>query len=161
MTNAVWTTSSMDVGFIGFTVLPNRDIVIPPGATLKRFLIHQVGVYSNSEFDDYQQVNQLYMRQTVSITAGQYIGKELYRTNRRVPHVVTAFRDPIQILSYYTQIVGAGDQDLGANQKVSYGTADGPGFTIRLETSIQVRGPFIAFPVGSVHLAFSTLHLAP
>lgn len=151
----------MDVGFVGTTTLPDRDIVIPATATLKRFIVHRTRVNATSEFDHYSQVNALTMNMTVEIVAGQYSPRMLYRTSRHVTHEVTAFRDPIQILSYYSQFVNAGDLELGINQKVSYGTSDGPGFTIRLASSISAIGPFQGFPVGRAIVLFSTLHLLP
>lgn len=162
MPTAVWRFASYDTGFSPFQVMPNCDIVIPPTATLKRFLITETGVAAFHSGDNVNLMSSIFIHFTVKIISGQYSPRDLYHTRRRIPMIATSLEDPIHAERIHSQWCEAGDLELGVDQKCSYGTADGPGFTVRMESYIhQVIPTGFGIPNGNAAVTFRALYLLP
>lgn len=158
MPTSHWVFSSVDSSSVGPFFSRNLDVVIPAGATMKRFILKGTRLTGKHSLADFEKVNVVYQNSTVDVIAGQYNGRSLYRTTRRVPMEVTALYDSTTLERIYTSYYSAGDQDLGFNVRTSYGTADGPGFTVRCQVSADKHGGAYAFPDLRFTFAFYALY---
>jgi hypothetical protein len=133
-----WTFAAYDTNGVGSSaVMPQLDLPIPAGATMKRFLTRGNLFLADDGGTAYDRVIQRYMTYDVDIVSGQYFPRNLYRTKRRIPLNAVALFDSLADGRVHTGRHAAGDLELGFNQKVSYGTADGGGFTVRLSSSMN------------------------
>lgn len=156
-----WTSTGYDAAFTGDFTMPALDLGIPAGATLKRFLIRATSFTWRFRTDTDSEIYPLSLQMEVNVIAGDYMDRQLYRTRRKLADTVVAWRDPVVIRDTYVWWGNSGDNELGVNHELSYGKADGIGFTMRLSTNVINRGPTPAFPVGRGILQFSALYLAP
>lgn len=146
MPTSHWVFSSVDSSSVGPFFVRNLDVVIPAGATMKRFILKGTRLTGKHSLADFEKVNLIYQTSTVDVIAGQYNGRNLYRTTRSVPMEVAAVYDSATFERVYTSYYHAGDLELGFNVKCSFGTASGPGFTVRCQVSADKHGGAFAFP---------------
>lgn len=157
-----WINAGYSLGFSPFQVLaPELSLNIPAGSTLKRFVLHNCNIGAFTTGTDVNRVCSLFAQYTLYISAGQYAGRNLFTTLRRVPHQVVGFHDVLTAQRVYTVSASAGDNELGFNQRCSYGTADGPGFTVKLRTLIGNYPVGFGFPPGNAEAQLSLLYVTP
>lgn len=161
MPTSHWVFSSVDSSSVGPFYVRNLDVAVPAGATMKRFLLNNCSVTSRHSEEGFQQINMLYQQTTVEVISGQYNGRELYRQTVRVPMEIAAFFDSSNFQRIYSAYYYAGDRELGINEKCSYGTRDGPGFTVRCQVSGDKQAGGFNVPNVAYRFVFRVLYLTP
>lgn len=157
-----WLNAGYTLGFSPFQVLsPDLLLDIPAGSTLKRFILHDCNIGAFTSGTDVNRVCSLWANYTLDIISGQYAPRQLFHTTRAVPHQVVGFHDVLTAQRVYTVSAQAGDNELGFNQRCSYGTADGPGFRVRLRTLIGNHPVGFGFPPGTAEAVLSLLYFTP
>lgn len=128
---AVWQVSTFD----------RRDLAIPAGATLKRFLVTGVRISGTTNGIDLNAVGNFQAQQRVYIVGGPDDGTTLWRTSKSIPFELVGLYDVAVANRVYSQLINGGDETFYINERTSYGKRDGPGFTLRLDTFFQqIRG---------------------
>ena len=156
-----WLFASYDTVRTPSSNLPNCDIVIPPNATMKRFLVAETNFAGTNSGFDVNVINTMYVRFSVDIVAGQYAGRNLYLTKYRIPSMITGFHDVLTAQRVYTNWAQANDRELGINEKCSFGTNPGPGFTVRLTSSLFALPGALGFPSMRCTAVFRALYSLP
>lgn len=157
-----WINAGYTLGFSPWQVLsPDLTLNVPAGSTLKRFVLHNTNIGAFTTGLNVNQVCSLWVQYDLTISAGQYAGRRIFLTTRAVPHQVVGFHDVLTAARVYTVSAQGGDNELGFNQRCSYGTADGPGFTVRLQTLIGNYPIGFGFPPGSASAVLSLLYYTP
>lgn len=129
--------SSYDnVGWTVGTSFPNLDVAIPAGATLKRFIVSNQFYQGTTNGLVFSAIGNWGIRTEVAIVAGQYATRSLFLHRCALPQQVVGLYDNVALNRVYSSAICAGDQDLLIDQRVSFGTRSGPGFTIRCTNTI-------------------------
>lgn len=119
-----WLTASVDTQFnLGLPTAQAPAISLPAGATMKRFMVRKTFYQANNNGTGGNNSYDVGIRWQVAFTAGPNNGRVIYSTDRRVPFVSTIFV-PIAGSNTYCWW-GAGDNELGFNERCSYGLASG------------------------------------
>jgi hypothetical protein len=155
-----WVQAGFQTSWSGTTVLPAADVVIPAGATMKRFVVSNFAITGKTVGSNQDTLQPIYCDEQVKITTNPYLNHILYDTTRMVPvqslsTMVTELGIGYRI---YTQIVSAGDLELGINEKTSYGKIGGAAFTVRFQASIFPKGPTPSLASGAVKYNFRALY---
>lgn len=161
MPTSIWHSASYDTGFSPWQVMPDCNITIGAGGTMKKFIVTGTSVSGFTSGTDVNRVCSLYMVFEIDIVAGQYSPRSIFRTMRRVPHQVVAFHDVLTAQRVYTVSAQGNDLELGFNQRCSYGTSDGPGMTVRCRTLIANYPIGFGFPPGRANMTFKALEVRP
>ncbi len=161
MPTAHWQFASYDVAFSPFQIMPHLEIVIPATATMKRMLIAGCSISGFASGNNVNRVCSLWINFTIDIVAGQYFPRNIYETSRRIPTQVVGFHDFATLERIYTVSAQANDNELGVNEKCSYGTTTGPGMTVRLSSYINNFPTGFGFPAGRAVVVFRALHILP
>src|SRR5438445_8123861 len=139
-----WLDTAYDTPYLaGGSSMPDLELFIPAGATLKRFLTRQTRVVGSITGFGNEYVNPQYMNFSVDLIFGEYGARNIYKTTRAIPFQVAATYQPPGVgpsSLAYSQWNLACDQELAINQKTSYGTIAGEGFLMRL-TSYITQAP--------------------
>lgn len=153
-----WLQGGLDTAWAGTTVFANTDLAIPAGGIIKRFLLRGVRVQGTGTGAAFNRVAPIYAFQTVDLIAGEYGAHNLFMTVRRVPSDYVALYDSTTAERIYTQYIMGGDNELGFNQRCSYGTRGGPGMTIRYQWALFLPPGTLAAPSGTVTWNFRVLY---
>ena len=139
--------------------LPNIDIAIPAGATLKRFVAfdHQFNAIQTGLA--FNVVGNFSILQQVTIVGGPDNGHTLWQSIHPLTSNVVALNDVTTIQRVYTQYVNAGDDTLMINERTAFGKRTGPGFTLRYAVATFVGPNFAgALSYSSYNYAFKALY---
>jgi len=132
-----WVESSYDgVGWTVGTVFPNRDLVVPAGATMKRFVVTNNDYQATTNGAGLAAVGNFALRQSVDIVSGAYAPRRLLLRRCPIPKQVVGLYDPVSANRIYSELLHGGDNEFEINEKTSYGLRSGPTFTVRLSTQI-------------------------
>lgn len=160
MPTAHWVLNTFDTNYSGQETFPNLDIPVPAGATMKRFVCLGTKLDGRSSGPGIQFIQPVWLHMTVSIIAGQYFGSTLFRTTRSVKVEAVGLYDSATLERIYTGYYHAGDNEFGFNQRCSYGTGNGPGFTVRLASFLSIpAGGIVTQPTGRMVLGLRLLYL--
>ena len=158
MTTAHWLQGGGSGAWTAGTPLPPINIIIPPGGIVKRFMLRQCSFSGYAQGTVYNAVAPLHHLCSVDIVSGEYAPRNIYLHDRRLPSEFTVYKGATAIFPDFTQFVGGGDQDLGFNQKCSYGTAGGPGMTIRMQATVFRAAGNANNPDGNWNTNFRVLY---
>lgn len=128
---------------------------------MKRFLTIRNDINGFSTGANINRINNLYQLVEVNVIAGQYNGRKLYEHKRRIPYNAIGFHDVLTAERVYSQWAQANDLELSLDSKCSYGTSNGPGFTIRLTSAIFGTTTGFGFPAGRAVCEFRALYFTP
>lgn len=131
MVSAHWVTGGGTVGFPAPLTPTNVDLPLPANALVKRFQLRQVNIQGYNAGVNNFYVEPLAMRQTVSFTSGFYSGRTIYQASRAVPMQSTVFL-ATAIPTYNVWYFG-GDNEMGFNERCSYGGQGKPASNIRFQ----------------------------
>jgi hypothetical protein len=159
MSTAHWLQGGGSGAWTAGTPQPNIDIVIPAGATVKRFMLRQVSFSGYATGTDFNSLAPLHYLVSVDIIAGEYSPRNIYLQDRRLPSEFCVYFKTTAVKPDFTQYVGGGDQDLGFNQRCSYGTAGGPGMTFRMASGVFAASGALNNPAGNWNAQFRVLYL--
>lgn len=146
----------------GNNTLPDCQVTIPAGGTLKRFMVNGpqfMAFYSGNDVNKIQNVRSQF---NVTLGGGQYAGREIFSCVRAHPQQVVGIYDSSQGPGFgrvYSQWQCVGQLELGFNEKCSYGLATGPSFTVTLASRILTQngqGPL--YLLGNYGLTFRCLY---
>lgn len=158
MVTAHWTGGAFDLSFSNPGIIAPIDVVVPAGATVKRFLTRDTQCDLIRTGVGFEYASGFYSGAVVQIIAGEYSGRVVYQTARALDCDVTALYDNATLQRVYTCVARAADRELAINQKCSYGTAGGPGMTWRFTTGVSnMRGITLPFS-GHYVLTFRLLY---
>jgi hypothetical protein len=133
-----WVASSFDnVGWTVGTTLPNRDIVIPAGATLKRFVVSQTRMQGTTNGIGLGAVGNFDLVQTVSIISGPYAGHTLWASRRAIASQFVGLYDVAVANRVYSELINAGDNEFLINERTAFGTRTGAAFTVRYASGVS------------------------
>ena len=132
--------ASKDSGWVADAVAADLNIVLPAGATLKRFLVHNQEIKGTTNGVDLGAVANWSYGITISFTAGQYVGRTIFQRTCAVPVQTVGLYDVVAADRIYSQLINGGDETFFVDQRVSFGLRSGPAFTINIRTGIQ-QGP--------------------
>ena len=154
-----WLNTSYDQAWpAGGGTLTNLDVVIPAHATMKRFVVRNTGIQGVGTGIGFDMVVNLFWLCSIDIVAGQYSPRNLFGTQRAIPAQVVALYDTPTTQRVYTHYVNAGDNELGINEKASYGLTTGGTFTVRLATSIHKQAGALSIISGRAQAEFKVLY---
>lgn len=156
-----WVTGGGSTAFNGQTIFTPVNIAVPAGATMKRFMLKGVQILGYADQTDLGAIHPLSWYSLVEITSGDYAGREIYRTYRRIPMETIGIYNPLHSpgpSAQYAQYVSAGDLEIGFNERCSYGKRTGPGFNVRFSSAIFVYPPGSSSPGGPVSFTFAVLY---
>lgn len=156
MTTRHWLRGGFDTVWTAGINIGDVDLVVPAGGIVKRFLLRQVSITGYVQGFNYNSLTPLRMLMSVNIIAGEYAPRDIYLTHRRVPSDYVGLYDIVD--RNYTQYVNGGDLELGFNQRASYGTAGGPGMTIRFRPTIFKDAACLTTPTGKAIYQFCVLY---
>lgn len=159
MTTSHWLRGGHDGTWNINAAFTPTSLVIPAGATLKRFQVNEFVIEGITTSGAYNGVSPLHCTYSIMVTAGQYNGRRLFSTSRRVPVEFTAIAAGIPVTQAYFAYVSAGDNELGCDQPCSYGTAAGPGFTITMTLGVFGVSGAGGGMSGHVQYTFAALYL--
>lgn len=132
-----WVNSSFDnFSWTTGTSLPNRDIVIPAGATLKRFVVSGTHMLGSTNGVNLAAVGTFYIQQTVSITTAPYAGHILFQRQEIIPFELVGLYDPVSGGRIYSQLFAGADMFFGINERTAFGKRSGAAFTVRYASFI-------------------------
>jgi len=132
-----WVTAQSSGQLVGSVLytLHNKTVTIPAGATLKKFICHKIYVHGMQQGINNTAYSQFVVSESVSIVSGVNNGRKLYDSRRRVPMVVNAQLEAVQVK--YTAWHCAGDNELGFTGECSIGKAtDGTPFDVNINISM-------------------------
>lgn len=132
--------ASKDSGWVAGATMATLNILLPAGATLKRFLIQNQIITGTTNGVDLGAVANFYYGQFVSFTSGQYVNKVIFRKQYWIPNQVVGLYDVLAANRIYSQLINGGDETFFVDQRVSYGLRSGPEFNIQLVTGNAI-GP--------------------
>lgn len=152
-----WLTGGVDISGAVPNTLQTTNLPLPAGATLKRFQGRNMFLGCYNEGNDHTAIRSLFMSQTVQFTTGPNSGRIIYKSTRRIPFVVAEyFAAAIPVYDVY---YSAGDNELGFNQRCSYGLASGPAQNLQVQWSIgQERTTYPGTYIGEVFVQFAALY---
>lgn len=129
MTTYTWVTGGGTVGFPlpGHTTAVNLSI--PANATLKRFQLRRTSIQGYSQGTDWTYIQPMAMSQIVQFTSGFYNGRVIYQSYKDVPYSMAQFV-PLTGPGCF-QYFHAGDNEMGFNERCSYGGAGKPASTLQ------------------------------
>lgn len=161
MPTETWSLTAFDIPYSGDTTLPQLNIAVPATATMKRFLVSPCRISGFSQGVSPNRIVPLSLTHSVDIVSGEYSPRNIYRTSRRVPYQALVRQPVLGPDPEYTMYVNGGDNEFSVNQRCSYGTSSGPGFTVRCQSAIVAPPGSLAFPSGHIQIAFRVLYLVP
>jgi hypothetical protein len=132
--------ASADTSWAAGSVMATLDIVLPAGATLKRFLIQNQIMTGTTTGAGFGSVANFYYGQNVSFTSGQYVDRVIFRKQYAVANELVVLYDNATLQRIYSQLINCGDETFFVDQRASYGLLSGPAFNLRLVTGNAV-GP--------------------
>lgn len=158
-----WVNTAYDTSFpVGGGALPNLDIDIPAGATMKRFLTRDIRVIGTTSGYTVQRVSPQYMRWRVKIISGEYAPRVLYQATYSIPYTAVCLYDNASVGTAFARVYSmfelACDKEQAINEKCSYGLATGAGFTVRVESSVNQQAGTPAFMSGDASATFAALY---
>lgn len=159
MSTAHWVQAGQDTVWNVNTAVTPSQVVIPAGATMKRFTLTEVSVNGVHTANAYNGVSPLRLTYSIDIVAGQYAPRRLFSTSRRVPVDFAAFTGGIPVVQAYFAWVSGGDNELGCDQAVSYGTAAGPGFTVKITLGVFGANGTLTAMTGGIKYNLRALYL--
>jgi hypothetical protein len=125
---------------VGNSVLPDLNIALPAGATLKRFITRGnfQGLFSGYDVNFLQP---LYTTFQFQFSTGPNAGRIIHYDTRIIPAQYLALFDTTYPTNnrIYTQICNAGDLELAVNEKCSYGKASGAAANFQCLTRILAQ----------------------
>ena len=131
----LWLTGGIDIVGAVPNTLQTTDIVIPAGGTIKRFQLRNTYVSVFNEGTNHNTVHNLYFSENVHFTAGPMTNRVIYQSIRRIPMVTTTFfAAAVPVYDFYAY---AADNELGFNQRCSYGLKTGPSQTLRFQCAVH------------------------
>lgn len=130
-----WLTAGVDAQFnLALPTAQANAIALPAGAQMKRFIIRQCfwqatnnGTGGNNAFD-------ISIRWNVKFTAGANINRVIWQSYRHVPFTATIFTPISGSNTWWWS--GAGDNELGVDQKATYGKSTDPAASILCSYSV-------------------------
>ena|ERR1700741_95157 len=130
-----WLTPGIDAQFnLSLPTAQAFPASLPAGATLKRFMVRQAAFYAKNQSNSFNDTFGMYVNWTVHFTSGPNSGRTIYSTNRDIP--VEFGLNPGSISNVYSAIWHAGDNELGFNERCSYGLASGAAANLQCSYSI-------------------------
>ncbi|HEX3082860.1 MAG TPA: hypothetical protein VHQ86_06485 [Candidatus Saccharimonadia bacterium] len=152
-----WLTGGVDIAGAVPNSLQTTNFPLPAGATVKRFQGRNMFVGAYNEGNDHFSIRSLYMSQTVQFTSGPNSGRIIYKSTKRIPFVVSAYF--AAAIPVYDGYYSAGDNELGFNQRCSYGLASGPAANLAVQWFIgQERTSYPGTYQGEVFVQFAVLY---
>lgn len=132
-------TGSSKVGS-GYLSFDPMVLTIPSGATLKRMILANVHYQAIQQGTTWDALSPTTWDMNVLLNSSYYGTKLIYRATRAIPMAVTSSIDnlPTALVRWSAYFV-AGENELGFNQRASYGTHDTPAFTISLSAGASPR----------------------
>lgn len=130
--------AAFDDGWVADAPMAQLDILIPAGATLKRYLVHAQTVSGTTNGIGVAAAGRFSYGMTVSFTSGQYVGDVIFRKQWAIPTQTVALYDVLSNARVYTQYLNGGDETFFVDQRCSYGLRSGPAFNLRLDTRSYV-----------------------
>lgn len=129
---------------------------IPAGGVLKRFMLRHtyVGASTKTNFPEF--LFPLYIDQQVAFSGGVNDGRVIYSASRRIPFTTAV--DPLDLITPYKAWYSAGDNELGFNQRCSYGQSTDPGYDTEFTGFIQSQPTYPGGMAGALNLEWATLY---
>lgn len=127
---------------------------------MKRFLLEEAWIHGRHSGVGIDSVWPMVLRLGVDITAGAYSPRNIFQDSVLVPSEVVALYDTTTLERIYTQYATGGSKELGFNQKCSYGTNDGPGFTVTLQPHLVAQPGALANLDGHATFVFKALYFS-
>lgn len=135
-----WVSSSSDTGWVPGATFTTRNIAVPAGATMKRFVVRAHVIQGTTNGANLGAVGNFYCTQDVTIVSGDYATRNLYHQDVAIEAQLAGLYDVASGARIYSQLLNCGDERFLIDQRCSYGKRDGAGFTVRYTGAIFV-GP--------------------
>ena len=128
-----WVSGGVSISGAIPSATQTTNIAIPAGGIVKRFIGRGWTISAQKEATTYLGlVRPYYQSMDVFFSSGPNLNRHIYQSNRRIPCFWTAF-EAVAIPVYDFQ-VNAGDNELGFNQRCSYGKSGGAAATLTFQT---------------------------
>jgi len=129
---------------------------VPAGGIMKRFMLRNTAItgYEATNFS-----NGLFpfsMTQVVSFTTGANTGREIYRARKIIP--IQTMVDPFDLITSYKAQWGAGDHELGFNQKCSYGQPGDPAYDVTMTWALECVPTYTGGVAGEASFQLAVLY---
>lgn len=126
MTTYTWTTAGDSTsGALLPGGLPALGFTVPPGSTLRRFMLRGSSFLGRISGNDYRYMTPWQWSHTVTVyLPPDYTPKPIYTSIRSIPTEFSQLYDFETSERIYTQLYTAGDNELAFDQSTGYGRAD-------------------------------------
>lgn len=152
-----WLSGGISVSGLVPTTVQTTNINLPAGATVKRFQVRNCNIagFVTGTDNTYRRVGAWSI--DVFFTAGPNINRHIYTSTRSVPLFgTTYFAAAVPVYDYY---VSAGDNEMAANQRCSYGLATGGAATLTFNGRYVIEaGSSSGNLIGNFQYSFAVLY---
>lgn len=155
-------TSTSEAGAITTGTHMTLTLTIPAGSILKKYLIYGNSLQARNSAAGFDSIAPLQATQKITIGSTRIGARQIFYSVRRIPFEAVAIYDVATLERVYTQYFNAGDDELGVDEKCSYGReTDTSDLIIEYENALENYNALGTVGVGIYSRQFAALYYTP